>query len=136
MPRLMSWSARGLTRHHRSVPYWRLVSRRRRRLLAIPLQPGEEKAGEQHSPITQVAGGVLFPLMITYSQVISPERRGVLAGAVTSSFFFAAALIPSLFEPLFLLGMPSLYLGILGVSVLLLIFISILYRRIEPPEYH
>jgi len=81
-------------------------------------------------------GGVLFPLMITYSQVISPERRGVLAGAVTSSFFFAAALIPSTFEPLFLLGMPSLYLGILGVCVLLLIFIAILYRRIEPPEYH
>jgi MFS family permease len=80
------------------------------------------------------AGGVLFPLMITYSQVISPERRGVLAGVVTSSTFFGAALIPTLYEPLFHLGMSSLYLGILGVSVLLLIFISILYRRIKPPD--
>jgi hypothetical protein len=81
------------------------------------------------------AGGVLFPLLITYSQIISPERRGVLAGVVTSSFFFGAAVIPSVYEPLFYLGMSSLYLGILGVSVLLLIFLSILYRRIEPPEY-
>ncbi|MHA2115971.1 MAG: MFS transporter [Candidatus Thorarchaeota archaeon] len=80
------------------------------------------------------AGGVLFPLMIAYSQVISPERRGVLAGVVTSSSFFGAALIPTIYEPLFLLGMRSLYLGILGVSVLLLIFLSILYRRIEPQE--
>jgi predicted MFS family arabinose efflux permease len=81
------------------------------------------------------AGGILFPLLITYSQIISPERRGVLAGVVTSSFFFGAALIPSVYEPLFHLGMPSLYLGILVVSLLLLIFISMLYRRIEPPEY-
>ena len=80
------------------------------------------------------AGGVLFPLMITFSQVISPKRRGVLAGVVTSSSFFGAALIPTIYEPLFHLGMRSLYLGILGVSVLMLIFISILYRRIEPPE--
>ncbi|MHA1943029.1 MAG: MFS transporter [Candidatus Thorarchaeota archaeon] len=80
------------------------------------------------------AGGVLFPLMIAYSQVISPERRGVLAGVVTFSSFIGVALIPILYEPLFHLGMQSLYLGILGVSVLLLITISILYRTIEPPE--
>jgi len=80
------------------------------------------------------AGGILFPLMITYSQIISPERRGVLAGVVTSASFFGVALIPSVYEPLFHIGMPSLYLGILGVSVLLLIFISILYRRVEPPN--
>jgi DHA1 family bicyclomycin/chloramphenicol resistance-like MFS transporter len=80
------------------------------------------------------AGGILFPLMITYSQIISPERRGVLAGVVTSASFFGVALIPSVYEPLFHIGMPSLYLGILGVSVLLLIFISILYQRVEPPK--
>jgi MFS family permease len=79
------------------------------------------------------AGGILFPLMITYSQVISPERRGVLAGVVTSASFFGIALIPSVYEPFFHIGMPSLYLAILGVSVLLLIFISILYQRVEPP---
>jgi len=77
------------------------------------------------------AGGILFPLMITYSQVISPEKRGVLAGIVTFSFFFGVALIPLIYEPLFILGMPSLYLGILGVTILLLLFATILYRRIE-----
>ena len=81
--------------------------------------------------LTGWAGGVLFPLMITYSQVISPERRGVLAGVVTSASFFGVALIPTIYEPLFNLGMRSLYLGILCVSTLLLIFISILYRRVE-----
>ncbi|MHA2149550.1 MAG: MFS transporter [Candidatus Thorarchaeota archaeon] len=82
------------------------------------------------------AGGILFPMMITYSQVISPERRGVLAGIVTSASFFGIALIPTIYEPLFHLGISYLYLGILGVSILLLIFISILFRRIEPQESH
>ncbi len=77
------------------------------------------------------AGGILFPQMITYSQVISPERRGVLAGVVTSASFFGVALIPTIYEPLFHLGMSSLYLGILAVATLMLIFISFLYRRIE-----
>jgi MFS family permease len=80
------------------------------------------------------AGGILFPLMITYSQILSPERRGVLAGVVTSASFFGVAIIPTIYEPLFHLGMSSLYLGILGVSALLLMFISILYRKIEPTE--
>jgi len=77
------------------------------------------------------AGGVLFPLMIAYSQIISPERRGVLAGIVTSASFFGVALIPTVYEPLFLLGMPFLYLGILGVATLMVVFISILYQRIN-----
>ncbi|MFW9796324.1 MAG: MFS transporter [Candidatus Thorarchaeota archaeon] len=76
------------------------------------------------------AGGVLFPLMITYSQLISPERRGVLAGVVTSASFFGVALIPTVYEPFFQLGMTSLYLGITGVALLMLLFISILYRKI------
>ena len=77
------------------------------------------------------SGGILFPYMVTYSQLISPERRGVLAGIVTSASFFGIALIPTVYEPLFHLGMSSLYLGILGVTTLLLIFILILYRRVE-----
>jgi DHA1 family bicyclomycin/chloramphenicol resistance-like MFS transporter len=77
------------------------------------------------------AGGILFPLMITYSQIISPERRGVLAGIVTFAFFFGYALIPSIYEPLFLQGMTSLYLAILGVTLLLLVFVTVLYRKIE-----
>ena len=77
------------------------------------------------------AGGILFPLMITYSQIIAPERRGVLAGIVTFAFFLGYALVPSVFDPLFNQGMPSLYLGIFGVTVLVFVFLIILYRKIE-----
>ncbi|MFX0055701.1 MAG: MFS transporter [Promethearchaeota archaeon] len=77
------------------------------------------------------AGGILFPLLITFSQIISPERRGVLAGVLTFAFFLGVALIPTLYEPLFLLGMTSLYLGLLGVSVLLLIFYSALHLKVK-----
>ena len=77
------------------------------------------------------AGGILFPLMITYSQIISPERRGVLAGIVTFAFFLGYALVPSIYDPLFQQGMTSLYLGIFGVTVLLFAFLIILYRKIE-----
>jgi DHA1 family bicyclomycin/chloramphenicol resistance-like MFS transporter len=77
------------------------------------------------------AGGLLFPLMITYSQIISPERRGVLAGIVTFAFFLGYAFIPTIYEPLFHQGMTSLYLGIFGVNILLLVFVTVLYRKIE-----
>jgi len=77
------------------------------------------------------AGGVLFPLMITIGQVISPERRGVLAGVVTSASFFGVAIVPSAFEPLFTLGMNTVYLGLLVTSIILMVFLSILYRRIS-----
>ncbi|NHI88524.1 MAG: MFS transporter [Candidatus Thorarchaeota archaeon] len=77
------------------------------------------------------AGGLLFPLMITYSQIISPERRGVLAGIVTFAFFLGYAFIPTIYEPLFRQGMTSLYLGIFGVTILLLVFVTVLYRKIE-----
>lgn len=78
------------------------------------------------------AGGLLFPMMITYSQIISPTRRGVLAGAVTFSFFFGSALNPTLYAPLFAVGMSAVYAGMLVVSVVLAIFVSVLYRKLKP----
>jgi MFS family permease len=77
------------------------------------------------------AGGLLFPTMITISQVISPERRGVLAGIVTFSFFLGSAINPTLYEPLFNLGMNWVYIGILVVSVILLMFSILLFRKIK-----
>ncbi|MFW9802731.1 MAG: MFS transporter [Candidatus Thorarchaeota archaeon] len=77
------------------------------------------------------AGGILFPLLITYSQIISPERRGVLAGALTFSFFLGMALIPSIYEPFFQLGMSVVYLGLLGVSLVLTLFFLILFRTVD-----
>ncbi len=74
-------------------------------------------------------GGFLFPTMITYSQILSPERRGVLAGVVTFAFFLGSALIPTIYEPLFNIGMNWVYIGILGVSLLLLLLFVVFYRK-------
>jgi MFS family permease len=82
------------------------------------------------------AGGTLFPTMITYSQVISPEHRGVLAGVMTFSFFLGNALIPIIFEPLFLIGLQTVYIVMLGISFVLLLFLSWLYRRVGLEEGH
>ncbi|MHA2379407.1 MAG: MFS transporter, partial [Candidatus Thorarchaeota archaeon] len=40
------------------------------------------------------AGGTLFPVLITYSQVLSPERRGALSGVVTFSNFLGISFVP------------------------------------------
>jgi MFS family permease len=78
-----------------------------------------------------LAGGLLFPTMITYSQVISPEHRGVLAGIVTFSFFLGSAIIPIMFEPLFLVGISSVYIGMLLVSAILVLSYIALHRRLK-----
>ncbi len=74
------------------------------------------------------AGGLLLPLMITYSQVLSPERRGVLAGIVTFAFFLGSAMIPIIYEPFFIQGMQLLYSSILMVALMLLVSLFVLYR--------
>ncbi|TFH09684.1 MAG: MFS transporter [Candidatus Thorarchaeota archaeon] len=76
------------------------------------------------------AGGLLFPTMITFSQIISPEHRGVLAGAVTFAFFLGSALIPIMFEPLFHSGISVVYTGMLAVSAILVVFFIVLYRKL------
>jgi MFS family permease len=71
-------------------------------------------------------GGLLFPMMITYSQVISPEHRGVLAGIVTFAYFLGSALIPIIYEPFFAVGLTWVFTAILGDSILLLVvFVSL-----------
>lgn len=77
------------------------------------------------------AGGFLYPSMITISQIISPERRGALAGIVTFAFFLGSALNPMIYESLFILGMNWVYSGIFIVSFILLIFLILLIRKME-----
>jgi len=76
-------------------------------------------------------GGLLFPIVITYSQVFSPERRGVLTGVVTFAFFLGLALIPSIYEPLFNVGMTFVYVGILLASIILMVLFVILHRALQ-----
>ncbi len=76
-------------------------------------------------------GGILLPIMITVSQVLSPERRGVLAGVVTFSFFMGSALIPAVYEPLFQMGITWVYFGILIISLLLVLLLGVLNKRVK-----
>jgi DHA1 family multidrug resistance protein-like MFS transporter len=77
------------------------------------------------------AGGLLFPMTITYGQIISPKRHGVLAGAVTSSFFFGSALVLQLFDPLFEIGVGTVYAGLLVASIVLAFLFYGLYRSLQ-----
>lgn len=76
------------------------------------------------------AGGTLLPTMITYSQVISPEHRGVLAGVVTFSSFTGAALNPIIFAPLFQIGLQTVYIAMLVISIILVLFLASVYRKV------
>ncbi|MFX1324688.1 MAG: MFS transporter [Promethearchaeota archaeon] len=73
-----------------------------------------------------LAGGTLFPLITYYSQVLSPERRGALAGLLTAGYFIGIALVPTTLEPVSIHSI-ALYLTILGVSILFVIVLSLLY---------
>jgi len=75
-----------------------------------------------------VAGGILFPCIMYYSQIISPERRGALAGLSTAGYFIGIALVPMTYEPFFLEGGINLvYSVILVISILLTVNVGFLY---------
>lgn len=75
-----------------------------------------------------VAGGILFPCIMYYSQIISPERRGALAGLSTAGYFIGIALVPVTYEPFFLEGGINLvYSVILVVSIILSVNVGLLY---------
>ncbi|MFX1357906.1 MAG: MFS transporter [Promethearchaeota archaeon] len=75
-----------------------------------------------------MAGGTLIPSIMFYSQTLSKERRGALAGLATAGQFIGIALIPTTYEPFFHSGGIGLvYLIVLIVSIFLLIVISLLF---------
>ncbi|MFW9937767.1 MAG: MFS transporter [Candidatus Thorarchaeota archaeon] len=75
-----------------------------------------------------MAGGTLIPSIMFYSQTLSKERRGALAGLATAGQFIGIALIPTIYEPFFHSGGIGLvYLAVLIVSIFLLIAISLLF---------
>ena len=47
------------------------------------------------------------------------------------SFFMGSALIPSVYEPLFHISMNWVYLGILVISLLLILLLGALYRKVK-----
>ena len=88
--------------------------------------------------IAGLAGGILFPAITYYSQILSPERRGALAGLLTAGYFIGIALVPTTLAPIYSkFGVTGIYLSILGISVLFVITLTLLYllaRRINRKE--
>lgn len=78
--------------------------------------------------IAGLAGGTLFPAITYYSQVLSPERRGALAGLLTAGYFIGIALVPTTLAPISeMFGITGIYLSILGISLLFVFILSLLY---------
>ncbi len=75
-----------------------------------------------------VGGGILFPSIMYYSQVLSPERRGALAGLLTAGYFIGIALVPIFYERFFNAGgINAVYQIILVITILLVIIFGLLY---------
>ena len=75
-----------------------------------------------------VGGGILFPSIMYYSQILSPERRGALAGLLTAGYFIGIALVPVFYEPFFNAGgINAVYQVILIITLLLVLIVGLLY---------
>ncbi len=75
------------------------------------------------------AGGLLFTSLMYYSQILSQERRGALAGLTTAGQFIGIAFVTITLEPFFNSGGISLVYGvILVISLTLIIALTILTK--------
>jgi len=75
------------------------------------------------------AGGLLFTSLMYYSQTLSQERRGALAGLTTAGQFIGIAFVTITLEPFFNSGGISLvYWAILVISLILVIALTILNK--------
>ena len=78
--------------------------------------------------INGVAGGALIPSAMYYSQSLSIERRGALAGLVTAGQFTGIALVPIIYEGAYHFGgIQSIYIAVTIVSLILLGVTILLY---------
>jgi len=78
--------------------------------------------------LTGLSGGILFTSITYYSQILSPKRRGALAGLMTAGYFTGIALVPMTFTPFSnAFGITGIYIAILIISVIFIIVIMLLY---------
>jgi MFS family permease len=82
-----------------------------------------------------LAGGILFPALTYYSQILSPERRGALAGLLTAGYFIGIALVPTTLAPISrMFGITGIYFSIFLISILFVFILFLLYvfaKRIQ-----
>ncbi|MFX1417954.1 MAG: MFS transporter [Promethearchaeota archaeon] len=75
-----------------------------------------------------ISGGILFTVLTFYSQVLSPKRRGVLAGSLTAAYFIGIALVITTLTPFStMFGITGVYTAILIISLIFIITITGLY---------
>ncbi len=75
-----------------------------------------------------VAGGSLIPSIMYYSQTLSKERRGALAGLATAGQFIGIALVPIIYDSTFHdKGIKMVYFTVFIISIFLIIVFSLLY---------
>ena len=75
-----------------------------------------------------LAGGILFPALTYYSQILSPDRRGALAGLLTAGYFIGIALVPFTLAPISdMFGVTGIFFTILIISVLFVFILLLLY---------
>ncbi|MFX1588999.1 MAG: MFS transporter [Promethearchaeota archaeon] len=78
--------------------------------------------------LTGATGGILIPSMMYYSQVLSKERRGALAGLLTAGQFIGIALVPIIYNWFYIHGgIHEVYFMVLIVSFPLVLIIVFLY---------
>lgn len=78
---------------------------------------------------TGASGGALIPSMMFYSQTLSKERTGALAGLATAGQFIGIALIPIIYNWVFIYGgIQMIYFIALVISLLLALIMLLLYR--------
>jgi len=78
--------------------------------------------------LTGLSGGILFTVLTYYSQVLSPERRGALAGSLTAAYFTGIALVPTTLAPFSnSFGITGIYIAILIVSIIFILITMLLY---------
>ncbi|MFX1391806.1 MAG: MFS transporter [Promethearchaeota archaeon] len=82
------------------------------------------------------SGGILYTSLTYYCQVLSPERRGVLAGLLTASYFIGIALVPTTLAPFSNeFDIIGIYWVILIITIIFIIIIFLLYTM-EKREFH
>ncbi len=86
--------------------------------------------------IAGVAGGTLLPAIFSYSQVLSPSRRGALAGSLTASYFIGIALVPEFYGPLLEISIFQVYIAIGITSIVLLCIVALLYFAAKAQTSH
>jgi len=80
--------------------------------------------------LSGIGGGSLFPGVLFYSQSLSKDHRGALAGLATAGQFIGVAIVPIVYQPIFMFGgISAIYITILIIFFVLVLVFTGLYLK-------